>query len=114
MLLVGVPGLLRDIVWDALAGHEDIDLVLESSADAAGPAVNANHPGTVVWCGRESPPEATVRALLYDHPRLRILAIAGEGRAGVLHELVPHASSVRDLSPEVLLHAVRGGQIETD
>ena len=114
MLLVGGPELLREMVREALDGHEDIDLVLQN--DSAEPArlVGDVDPSTVVWCGPQAPPDETLRTLLYGHPRLRIIAITGEGRTGVLHELVPRASSARDLSPEALLSAIRGGTLETD
>lgn len=114
MLLVGVPGLLREIVRDALEGHDDIELGVESNSSDPLGAVREFDPATLVWCGPNPPVDHSIQQLLYDHPRLRILAITGEGTTGVLHELVPRASEAHDLSPDQLLNAVRGGRLKTD
>jgi hypothetical protein len=114
VLLVGMPGLLHDIVLDALTGHDDIELVCDSRCEDAVSAIGAVEPSTVVWCCRQSPRESTLSDVLYAHPRMRMLMVVGEGRRGMLHELVPRTSVLRELSPQRVLSAVRGGVGEPD
>jgi chemotaxis response regulator CheB len=114
VLVVGMPGLLRDIVRETLAGHNDIDVVEDGDANDPMPAIGRVEPETVVWCAHRPPPERTLDALLYAHPRLRILMVVGEGRRGLMHELVPQTSVLGEISPQLLLSAVRGAVGETD
>ena len=102
-----MTGVLRGIVRDALVGWPDIE-VIEADEPAGGSTLDEVRPTTVV-CGSLAPAE--VHDLLHDHPGLRVLTVEGDGRRGVLHELVPRSVALGELSPEGLLAAVRGAPV---
>lgn len=109
-----MPGLLLDIVRETLSGVDDIEVVENARGDDPAGAIGRLDAATLVWCCRLPPRESTVRELLYVHPGLRILAVVGEGRRGLMHELVPQTSVLREISPQRLLSAVRGRAGEKD
>lgn len=109
-----MPGLLRDIVRETLSGHDDIEVVGGVDGDDPAAAIGRVKPATLVWCSRNLPPARQLDALLYAHPRLRILTVIGEGRRGQMHELVPQTSVLGEISPQLLLSAVRGATGEAN
>ena len=108
VLLVGVTGILREIVLDALSGQRDIVLVAEVGAAGAVTGVKTHRPTTVVWADVENVAAEALGDLLYGHPRLRVLTLEGGGRHSHIHELVPTATPLGQLSRRGLLAAVRG------
>jgi hypothetical protein len=46
------------------------------------------------------------RRLLDDHPRLKVLALEGDGRSGSIWELRPHRIPLGELSPRRLVQAI--------
>ena len=45
--------------------------------------------------------------LLYERPRLKILTISADGRYGFLHKLMPEVMPLGEVSPGVLVEAIR-------
>lgn len=106
VVISSLPKLLRDIVASALSGAPDLELVGEApepgelrqlvrewGADVA-----------VVACERAAIPR--VGNLINGSP-VALLAITDEGRRGTLYELRPQEIDLGELSPEVLLNAIR-------
>ena len=108
VLLVGLTGILRDIVLDALRGEGDIVLVAEVDSGGAARGVRTHDPTTVVWACRDAVTSEALDDLLYGHPHLRVLTVEREGRRGHLHELVPRSTALGELSAQRLVAAVRG------
>ena len=46
--------------------------------------------------------------VLFENPRLRLLAVTGDGRSAVTYELRPHKTPLGDASADTLLGAIRG------
>jgi hypothetical protein len=61
----------------------------------------------VVVAGTRPDGGAVYDALLYRHPRLRVVAIAPDARAAIVHELRPHQSLIADLSAGELVATIR-------
>jgi hypothetical protein len=97
VLLVGLPRMLSEIVHELLASHSDIAIT-----DAAERA-------DVVICAREHCDEC--RELLWVRPRLKVIAVSGEGREAELHELRPHERLLGNLAPERLLAVIRSAAV---
>ena len=105
--LANMPGMLHDIVHTVLAAQPDVELVSEN-APLTSLAQSASLLDTDVVIFAQ--PQATKHdyaALLYAHPRLRLIAISGDGRAAAVYELQPQQIPLGALSPETLIQAVR-------
>jgi hypothetical protein len=86
-----------------VVGEVDAGAGLTAAAEVFDPAV--------VICGACPQDGAAVLAgLLFDRPRMRVLVIHGDGRWGQLVELAPRRTHLAELSPALLLMAVRGEQ----
>ena len=106
VLLCHLPRLLSDIVRATFQDADDVELVgevpeLAMLAEAAA-AANAS----VVICGGPCAVDA-LEAVLFAWPALRVIEVEQEGRSASVLELVPSRSPLGELSPELLLRAVR-------
>jgi DNA-binding NarL/FixJ family response regulator len=100
--------MLMDIVKDIIADEEDIALVGEV-ADRTSLVQAATHTrADVVVLGRAGPGgNDDYRDLLYRRPRMKVLAIAADGRRAFLHELQPRVVALGEISPTSLVEAIR-------
>jgi hypothetical protein len=98
VLVVGMTGVLGDLVRDALRAP-DVELLETADVGAGTRGANA-----VICADRTL---AEVCDVLYANPRVRVLTVEDDGRRGSVHELVPHSHTLGELSPAVLLAAVR-------
>jgi DNA-binding NarL/FixJ family response regulator len=107
VVLVDMSNLLRGIVREVLVPEPDVVLVGEFP-DATGllEAVDETAADVVVVGGRLGA-GAPVRDLLAARPRVRVLAIADDGRRGTVFLLTPERESLGEVSPGVLLDAIR-------
>lgn len=104
--LAALPQLLRDIVVGTLSAEPDIELVgetpmpehLRSLVEASGADL------AIVACERHE--IGRLGRLLTGSP-VTVLAITDEGRRGALYELRPTEVDLGELSPRVLVNAIR-------
>jgi hypothetical protein len=109
VLLVGMTGVLGDIVRDALVEQPDVEVVGDVPEAGARTAADLHQPSVIVWGIRTQPnPRALLHDLLYGHRTVRLLTVECDGRAGHLHELVPRSVSLGELSLGRLVAAIRG------
>ncbi len=112
-VLLALPPLLADVVQDIIerdrsmriAGRLDAtsELTLERTVAAAREA-RAN----VVLLGvRRARVASFCEALFDDQPRIKVIAIEEDGRAGTTTELSPRVLPLGDLWPERLICAIR-------
>jgi DNA-binding NarL/FixJ family response regulator len=107
-LLVGMPGMLMDIVKDIIADEADIELAGEAaSRTRLAQAATRARADVVVLGKNESSGDDDYRDLLYRLPRLKVLAIAADGRRAFLHELQPRVVALGEVSPASLVDAIR-------
>jgi hypothetical protein len=111
IILDGMPRMLLTMIRDIIATDADCDVVAEvaddrelaSTLQATGASLVIVGPGSMVGGGDR------LVALLTDHPRTRVLAIADDGRRAFVHELRPHVTEITELSPRTLLNAILQG-----
>ncbi|MBK5188748.1 MAG: hypothetical protein JJD97_10935 [Gemmatimonadaceae bacterium] len=116
VLLASPPGMLRDIIEKAVTAQSDMRLVGEIDVRDA----NANVISTVVAASLapdvpdvvivDRVDERSMRlldGLLYDHPRLAVIAVTRDGRGAHLRVLRPHDEVIGDVSPMGLVAAIR-------
>lgn len=104
---------LRSLVRDMVAGADDLEIVGELD-DQPGAEVELlqaavrTQPDFVIVAVR-APEVADVHLqLLERRPRMKILAVAAGRDGASLWELQPHRKVFVEISPEMLLHAIRG------
>jgi DNA-binding NarL/FixJ family response regulator len=99
--------MLRDIVQSVLGERGDIELTTVAGGAGALAASIAARGADVVIVAEGAPNADAYAALLYTHPRLRLVAISGDGRDAHLYELRPQRIPLGALSPESLVEIVR-------
>jgi hypothetical protein len=100
--------MLRDIVRDTVANEPDLEVVDEVGRLAEPLNERVVDEADVMIVGAAEPDETVLPCrLLAASPRLRVLMLALSGERGVLYELRPHRTPLRDISPSQLLAVVR-------
>jgi len=104
--VASLPQLLRDIVVGALSSEEDMLLVGEApgSLQLEGLVREAVADVAIIACDRS---EIEGIGRLVNGSPVTLLAITDEGRTGVLYELLPAEADLGELSPRVLVNAIR-------
>jgi hypothetical protein len=99
--------MLTDIVSTVVVSQTDLELVgdVTRTAGVARAAADAA-PDVLVLSGRLRRREAL--RLLYRSPRMRIITIDPDGRAGALYALRLDRSALDEIAPIALVAAIRG------
>jgi DNA-binding NarL/FixJ family response regulator len=108
IVLVAFAGLLRDIVWQTLEAESDMRVVAElvdyESVDRFLGRASAD---LLIWSANGDGGDGVYADVLDQHPRLKVLAIRDDGRRGCLWELRPFPTSLGEVSPRLLVTAIR-------
>ena len=107
VLILDLPALLRDIVRETLRPDDGIVVLGDAPADASLEEAVEQTGASVVIVGRGHPEAVDMPPALVRRARLRVLAVAADGRESVMYELQPHRRELGELSPDGLLDAVR-------
>ena len=107
VILIDLPGLLGGIVRDLVDGAPGLRIAAEYpiGVDPVA-AVNATGADFVILSAKPGW-EREIQRLMQRHPRVRALGITADGRTGTVYELRPHSQRLGELTPEVLLGAIR-------
>lgn len=106
--LSNLPGLLRDIVTDAVAQTPDIDIVGHAeSLDELEAVLSARPPDLIIAAARDPQLDEGSRTLLAQRARPRLLLVTDSGRVARLYWLEPKVSRLGELTPEALLREIR-------
>ena len=103
ILIVGISGILYDILSDAIASRSDMRLV-GSAGDRFSDSIERHEPDVIITGDEALAGEANVGRLLLRRPRLRIAVIYGGGETARLFEL--RETTLIDPSPTMLLEAI--------
>lgn len=110
ILLADLPQMLRSIIRDIVEGQPDMEIVGELAGQTGAPAmVEQTGARFVIVRHTGLDPPDIFGELLACRPPTRVLAIADEGRAGILYELRPHRIPIGELSAASLVAVIRGG-----
>jgi DNA-binding NarL/FixJ family response regulator len=110
--LVDMPRILREIIEQAVADEPDMEIVeIEGSGVPLRQAV-ATARADFVIAGADYD-FGEVARVLDERPRLRILAVAGDGREAFLYELRPTRTPLGEVSPQTIVDAIRGARYAT-
>jgi DNA-binding NarL/FixJ family response regulator len=86
----------------------DIQVVAELPINEAGVGEIARADSDVViFDAAAATLQSSVRALLREQPRMKVLTVLRDGRDTSLYELRPHETALGQVSPKTLLAAVR-------
>jgi hypothetical protein len=101
-----MPRMLRDIVQAILATEPDIQVRTETRTEEGDESAALNDVDVAIVAADEMA-SADYETLLYAHPRLRLVAIVGDGRSAVVYELTPTRVALGEFSRDVLIDAIR-------
>lgn len=107
VLLYELPQLLTGIVMDILRTQEDIEVSTSDGDDLVGRA-RAYEPDVIIRYADSWTPSAEDDDLLRSLADLRILVLSNRGKKTWLYENRPVKTGIGEISPDMLLAAVRG------
>jgi hypothetical protein len=108
VVLAEMPSLLADVITDIIALEEDIEIIPGNwSAADLFEISKASDVDFVILVGRSDSEVILYEDLLLQTPHVRVLAIVGAGRRGRLFEMRPSCVSLGELSPKIVLKAIR-------
>lgn len=110
--IAALPQLLRDIVAAALSSEPDLELVAETAASGQLPRLIRESGAQLAIIACERSEIAVLGRLVTGWPAT-LLAITDEGRSGALYELQPREVDLGELSPPVLVEAIRQAAART-
>lgn len=108
ILLGDMPRILRELIDGAIGETADMAVVGTVEAPERVASSLERTKADVLIIGTPGDADSVqLQSLLYTQPRLRLVTIGGDGRSTALHELRPFTIALGDVSPDVLLDAIR-------
>jgi DNA-binding NarL/FixJ family response regulator len=108
VLIVDLPGILRDIVRATVSRQPDMVVVGElGKAEAVRPAIESTSASVVVINSQHPAARPDGDSILGRASALKVLAVDPDARESSLHTLRPHRTALGELSPRYLLAAIR-------
>jgi DNA-binding NarL/FixJ family response regulator len=108
IVLLGMRGILHDVLEAVLEGCPDLTVVAECSDPVDLQAAMDRSGAQVVVCGLDEAEAADVGAQVLEQPaRVKVIAIQDDGRRAVIWELRPQRTELGNLSPRLLVEALR-------
>jgi hypothetical protein len=105
VILMDMPRMLHQIVTEVIANNDDLQVVDEPDRAVALATIKMSD-ACVVITGPEGSRPGVIGSLL-GAQRVRVLALSSHGRDGVVYELQPKERLLGELSPTLLLSAIR-------
>lgn len=108
LLVDEMPRMLRDIVEHSVGTRPDMEIVAHVDRARELPSALGRVAADVaLLCLDDADALASYDAVLYAHPRVQLLALAGDGRSASVYALRPHAEPLRVVTPDALVDAIR-------
>jgi DNA-binding NarL/FixJ family response regulator len=105
--IVNMPQMLREIIREVVSPESDMEVAGEFSGTTDLLEAVERTRADFVITGTEDADVAGVGRLLRMRPRLKVLAVAADGRQTYLYELRPQKVHLGEVSPQNLLDAIR-------
>jgi DNA-binding NarL/FixJ family response regulator len=100
--------MLMDIVKNVVASQDDFELAGEIiGREGLLKVATQVQADFVILRASPEPDTEEYHELLYGHPRMKIIAIAADGREAAMHELHPRLIPLGEVAPETLITAIR-------
>jgi DNA-binding NarL/FixJ family response regulator len=98
--------MLRELLGSAIGEADDMSVVgtVDDATQLTASVMRTNADVLVTGVPDDG---GALERILYDRPRLILIAIGGNGRSTALHELRPHEVTLGDVSPAQLVEAIR-------
>jgi hypothetical protein len=112
ILLIGIAGMLNEIVHAAISSEPDMTIVdsLSRGDDRLGALTRQRRIHVVIYPAADTDFDRNkILGLLQANPRLSLLAIDGRGDAATLHRLAPAHDAIGRLAQSTLTAAIRAG-----
>ncbi len=110
VLLAHLPQMLRDLISEIVGREADMEIVGEVSEGAQlVAAAHATDAEFVIAGLDDAELPSPYRELLDERPRMKVLGLEGDGRLGVLYELVPRKVALGELTARSLVTVIRTG-----
>lgn len=108
VLLGDMPRILRELIDGAIAETADMTVVgAVDSRERVASSLERTMADVLIIGAPDDAASVQLQSLLYMRPRLRLVTIGHDGRSTALHQLRPFTVSLGDVSPDVLLDAIR-------
>jgi hypothetical protein len=108
VVLIDLNALLTGIVEGILEGDPQVRILSRlRSRQSLRSAVGGTRIDVAIVSGEGETLDAALRELVCERPRLRALAVGGDGNEAALYEVRPHRTALGELSSATLLDAVR-------
>ncbi len=106
-----MPALLNEIISSVAGSDPDIRIVSgEPPLRDLGIYTRRKRIDAIIFSyGSGAFKGGTVQSLLHANPRLCLLGLNGAQNRGILHRLVPSQQVIDDLTPHMLISAIRSG-----
>lgn len=115
VVLGQLPVLLGDILRATLSEHPDLEVVSDrSSATRVGAIVASTDADVAIISLPPTGRDRLADDLLRAHPRLTVVALTDNARAGCIYQLKTEVTPLLDVTPGSLLAAVRQAGAATD
>jgi hypothetical protein len=112
ILLIGISGMLNEIVRAAIAPEPDMTIVdsLLRGDEGLGAFTRQHRIDVVIYPAADARFDGdTILGLLKANPRLSLLALDGERDGGTLHHLAPAHDAIGRLAQSSLTAGIRAG-----
>jgi hypothetical protein len=108
ILFVGLPQFMQDLIAELVSLEPDIEVVgmVPPGVDLA-ERIRVGAIDVVVAGLDAGALTAECQSVLDDRRHVRFLAVSPDGGSGAVHELVPHVEPIAEVSPELLVSAIR-------
>lgn len=108
VLVAGMPRMLTDMIRSIVMSQADLEFAGEAEG-GAGLALTAKQSrADVLVIGAAAVQDASgYNDLLYQHPRMSIVAIDADARGAQIFDLRPHVFHLGEISPTTLVAALR-------
>ncbi len=107
ILLAGMSPMMQQIVRQAVRSDPDLEFAGVATSSELDSTVRRTRADAVIVELPDVDAVADYESLLYDNPRLRLLAVTDGGRGTILCELRPHVVVLGELGAEGVLDALR-------
>lgn len=109
-VFLALSPIVRDIILRILPRSVDLEVVADFETQSPPKGILKDLDPDVIIIGLLAGEiDSSASLLLSVVPRAKVIALSSEGRNAFIHEMRPHRSVIKDISPHALVSAISGG-----